>query len=180
MFKKITENNILFFLIKAFLLYLLWYVSYDLFLHPKGFLDNLVAKNLAFWSSLILKTFGFIAIDSEAISTENITIIGIDGTSCLWVGDSCNGITLFALFIGFVVAYPGSIKNKLWFIPLGMILIHIINILRIVGLCMVLYYSPKTLDFNHTYTFTIIVYAFVFGLWLLWANRFSQLHAPNK
>ena len=174
MFKNITENKILFFLIKAFGLYLFWYILYDLWLHPKSILDNLVSTNLAYWSSLIINALGFIAIDSNAVSTENITVIGIDGTHGLWVGDPCNGITLFALFVGFVVAYPGKIKNKLWFIPAGMLLIHIINILRIVGLCLVVLYAPDALEFNHTYTFTILVYAVVFWLWLLWANRFAE------
>jgi exosortase family protein XrtF len=174
MLKYITENKILFFLLKAFGLYLFWYILYDLWLHPSSTLDNLVSTNLAFWSSLILKSLGFIAIDSNAVSTDNITVIGIDGTHGLWVGDPCNGITLFALFVGFVIAYPGKIKNKLWFIPIGMLSIHIINILRIVALCLIVYYSPESLAFNHTYTFTILVYAFIFWLWLLWSNKFSN------
>lgn len=173
MFKYITENKILFFLLKAFGLYLFWYILYDLWLHPKSTLDNIVSSNLAFWSSLILKILGFIAIDSAAVSTDNITVIGIDGTHGLWVGDPCNGITLWALFVGFVIAYPGKIKNKFWFIPLGMLLIHIINIARIVALCLIVYYAPNALAFNHTYTFTILVYAFVFWLWLLWSNKYA-------
>ncbi len=174
MLKYLTENKILFFLIKAFGLYLFWYILYDLWLHPKSTLDNIVSENLAYWSSLVLDLGGFRTIDYKTVSTDNITVIGVDGTHGLWVGDPCNGITLFALFVGFVIAYPGSIKNKLWFIPSGMILIHIINILRIVSLCLIVYYAPNTLAFNHTYTFTILVYACVFGLWLLWANKFSN------
>lgn len=175
MLKYITENKILFFLLKAFGLYLFWYILYDLWLHPKSTLDNLVSTNLAFWSSSILNLLGFIAIDSNAVSTDNITVIGVDGTHGLWVGDPCNGITLFALFVGFVIAYPGKIKNKLWFIPMGMLFIHIINILRIVSLCLIVYYSPDSLAFNHTYTFTILVYAFVFWLWLLWSNKYGNI-----
>jgi len=174
MLKYITENKILFFLLKAFGLYLFWYILYDLWLHPKSTLDNLISTNLAYWSSLIIKSLGFIAIDSVAASSENITVIGIDGTHGLWVGDPCNGITLFALFVGFIIAYPGKIKNKLWFIPLGLLSIHIINILRIVSLCLIVLYKPESLAFNHTYTFTILVYAYVFWLWLIWSNKYSN------
>jgi exosortase family protein XrtF len=174
MLKYITENKILFFLLKAFGLYLFWYILYDLWLHPKSTLDNLISTNLAYWSSLIIKSLGFIAIDSVAASSENITVIGIDGTHGLWVGDPCNGITLFALFVGFIIAYPGKIKNKLWFIPLGLLSIHIINILRIVSLCLIVLYKPESLAFNHTYTFTILVYAYVFWLWLIWSNKYAN------
>lgn len=174
MLKYITENKILFFLLKAFGLYLFWYILYDLWLHPKSTLDNLISTNLAYWSSLIIKSLGFIAIDSVAASSENITVIGIDGTHGLWVGDPCNGITLFALFVGFIIAYPGKIKNKMWFIPLGLLSIHIINILRIVSLCLIVLYKPESLAFNHTYTFTILVYAYVFWLWLIWSNKYAN------
>ncbi len=174
MLKYITENKILFFLLKAFGLYLFWYILYDLWLHPKSTLDNLISTNLAYWSSLIIKSLGFIAIDSVAASSEIITVIGIDGTHGLWVGDPCNGITLFALFVGFIIAYPGKIKNKLWFIPLGLLSIHIINILRIVSLCLIVLYKPDSLAFNHTYTFTILVYAYVFWLWLIWSNKYAN------
>ena len=180
MLKYITENKILFFFIKAFGLYLFWYILYDLWLHPNSNIDNIVAENLAFWSSLVIKAIGFLPIDTHAVSTENVTVIGIDGTHGLWVGDPCNGITLFALFVGFIIAYPGKIVNKLWFIPLGMIAIHILNILRIVGLSLVVYYAPESLAFNHTYTFTIIVYSFVFSLWILWANKISYYSFQKK
>lgn len=174
MFKNITENKILFFLIKAFGLYLFWYIIYDIWLKPTQVLDNLVSDNLVSISSKLIDLLGFISIDSKAISHDDIRVIGIDGTHGLWLGDPCNGITLFALFVGFVIAYPGKIKTKLWFIPAGIIAIHFINVIRIVALCVIVKYAPDSLAFNHTYTFTILVYAFVFWLWLLWANKFSE------
>jgi exosortase family protein XrtF len=106
--------------------------------------------------------------------------LGIDGTHGLWIGDPCNGITLFALFTGFVIAYPGPVKRKIWFIPLGLFAIHIVNILRIVALAFITLYAPSYLEFNHTYTFTIIVYSFVFFLWMLWANKFSKPEEPTS
>ncbi len=88
--------------------------------------------------------------------------------------EGCNAISVMILFISFVVAFTGKFKNTLWFIPLGMLAIHIINILRIVSLSLIVKYAPDYLAFNHTYTFTILVYAFVFWLWLLWSNKYSN------
>jgi hypothetical protein len=34
---------------------------------------------------------------------------------------------------------------------------------------------PQYLDFNHLYTFTILVYAIIFILWYIWAKKY----APN-
>ena len=165
------------FLIKALLLYLGYYLVYELWLRPQRWLDMLVISNLETASSLILTSLGFSLIQES--SDVFIRTIGIDGTNGLWIGDPCDGLTLFALFAGFVIAYPGPIKTKLWFIPLGLTLIHLLNILRIVALVVIVYYfpDPEVLDFNHTYTFTMLVYAFVFGLWYIWANKLGGIKA---
>ena len=34
--------------------------------------------------------------------------------------------------------------------------------------------DPEILDFNHTYTFTILVYGYVFYLWYLWSRIGSE------
>lgn len=167
------------FLIKGLGLYILWYVVYEVWLHPQGTVDLWVIKSLEQWSYFILDGLGFVTL--EASHVENIRTIGIDGTHGLWIGDPCNGLTLFALFGGFVLAYPGPWRHKLWFIPAGLLAIHVINVLRIVSLSIIIFYfpDPAVLDFNHTYTFTILIYSFVFFLWYVWASKFSGIKASE-
>ena len=163
------------FLLKAVFLFLTWYFVYELWLHPQFSVDMAVIRNLEDLSSALLTALGYSLIpDSEVPSMRTI---GIDGTNGLWIGDPCNGLTLFALFTGFVIAYPGPVKKKLWYIPLGIICIHLLNVLRITALALIIYYfpDPEVLDFNHTYTFTILVYAFVLCLWYLWAVKLSGI-----
>jgi exosortase family protein XrtF len=110
----------------------------------------------------------------QGLFGEGIRTAGIDGSHGVWVGDPCNGLTLFALFTGFVLAFPGPVVRKLWFIPVGIITIHILNVLRVTCLAIIQYYTPQYLEFNHTYTFTILVYSYVFVLWYVWAARLSK------
>lgn len=177
--KTFLKNPFYQFLLKALILYLSYYLIYELWLRPQRWLDMLVISNLETASSFILKALNFTLIQES--SDVFIRTIGIDGTNGLWIGDPCNGLTLFALFAGFVIAYPGSLKTKLWFIPLGLIMIHLLNILRIVALVVIVYYfpDPEVLDFNHTYTFTMLVYGFVFGLWYIWANKHGGIKAAK-
>ncbi len=168
------------FLIKAFGLYFFWYLLYEMWLHPQGRIDEAIIDQLVNANNFILSLFGYTLIP-EAAGSHDIRVVGIDGTHGLWIGDPCNGITLFALFTGFVIAFPGAIKTKLWFIPVGILSIHLINVIRIVALCIVLKYFPDSLEFNHTYTFTIVVYGYVFLLWILWATKFSGINfSENK
>ncbi len=106
---------------------------------------------------------------------NDMQVFGIDGSNGVWIGGPCNGITLMFLFAIFVIAYPGGIKNKLWFVPLGILIVHTINIIRILALVFIAKYDYRYLDFNHTYTFTFLAYSVVFGLWMLWVNKFSNI-----
>jgi len=46
MFQFAKKNPAAFFLLKALLLYIFWYLFYELWLHPIGYLDAFVIDNL--------------------------------------------------------------------------------------------------------------------------------------
>lgn len=160
------------FIVLAALLYLSWYFLYEVYILPWGKLDRLVIDNLILLAAFVLRSFGYDLIPTPP-EDVSIRTIGVDGTHGLWIGDPCNGLTLFALFSIFVLAYPGPIRKKAWFIPLGLISIHFLNVLRVVALSIIVTYDYAYLDFNHTYTFSIIVYSYVFFLWYLWAGKLA-------
>ena len=41
------------------------------------------------------------------------------------------------------------------------------------------YAAPEWLKFNHDYTFTVLVYAVVFGLWYGWVRWFVLAKSPS-
>ncbi len=168
------------FIVLAVLLYLGWYVIYELYINPWGKLDRAVIENLILIAGFFLRAMGYELIPSPPEHVSERTI-GIDGTHGLWIGDPCNGITLFALFTIFVLAYPGPIKKKAWFIPFGLVTIHLLNVIRVMALSIIVTYDYAYLDFNHTYTFSVLVYGYVFFLWYLWAGKLANRpQAPQK
>jgi exosortase/archaeosortase family protein len=86
---------------------------------------------------------------------------------------------LYALFAGFVLAFPGPVRRKLWFIPLGIAAIYLLNIIRIGVLALNHLYYHESVEFNHHYTFSFVVYACIFLLWMLWARRLSSRPAAT-
>lgn len=169
--KEIVKSKTVKFIFLACFYYLLWYFFYNFIIHPWEVLDRIVINNSSYFTIKILNLLGFNAF---TYNTDAIRTVGIDGTTGLWIGDPCNGLTLFALFTSFILAFPGYWLKKLIFIPAGIILIHFANIIRITLLCIILYFNPKYLDFNHTYTFTFLVYLFIFFLWYIWIKFFSN------
>jgi len=163
----LEQKQIVYFFLKALLLYVLWYFVYDLWLYKVGWLDNLIIDNLILLSDKALNVLGYITF-------VNVHDIGIDGSHGVHIGSPCNGIDLMALFVGFILLYRGNWKVKIIFSVIGLGIIHMLNLIRVVSLIIVAKNYPTYLDFNHKYTFTIILYSLIFLGWVLWVKKFSK------
>lgn len=168
----IKNNKFLRFLLSAGIIYLSLFLVYQFLIKKYTHYDQKFIGSIIVAAEAIVNLFGFRTF--KMLQDLDLQVVGIDGSTGVWVGSNCNAITLFSLFTVFIIAYPGHQKSKWWFIPAGILAIHIVNILRVVALMLINFKAPKYLDFNHTYTFTFVVYAFIFWLWMIWVNRFSN------
>jgi exosortase family protein XrtF len=167
MLLSLLKKPILRFLITVLVLYLLAYLVYNFWIHPSEKIDLFVVDATIFLSRIILEGLGYTVFTGEE------RVIGVDGTGGLWIGDNCNGITLFILFAVFIIAYRGPIKPKIIFITLGILSLQLLNVLRVVGLAILDTHSRAWTEFNHSYTFNIIIYGYIFYLWMLWVNKYA-------
>jgi exosortase family protein XrtF len=178
MFNKIRNNKFHFFILKAGVLYALCYFLYEFIVKRNTRGDQLFIREIINLCKWIFDIMGYKTFASKEVN--DFQVFGIDGSNGVWIGGPCNGITLMFLFTIFVIAYPGNFKNKLWYIPLGILIVHTINIARIIGLALIAKYDYTYLDFNHTYTFTFLAYSAVFGLWMIWVNKLSGTKLSEK
>lgn len=173
------SNAFVRFIIVAGLLYLSLYFIHQFLIkrytaYDQKFIGFIILNAEAILNALGYKTF-------TVLQDRDMQVIGIDGSNGVWVGSNCNAISLFSLFSVFIIAYPRPHKHKWWFIPVGILLIHFINVIRVVALAIIAKSSPAYLDFNHTYTFTFFVYTFIFLLWIIWVNKFASTRSlPNE
>lgn len=153
-------------------LYLIWLIVYQYVIKIYTVWDFELNYNIVEISNFWLNSFGIPSyIDVES---DHIMLLKDTGYNAgVWVGDNCNGFKLFSIFSIFLLAYPGSSWSKLWYIPLGIILIHLANIVRIMALFIISDHHPEWLDFNHLYTFTAFVYGVIFLLWIVWIKRYG-------
>ncbi|MES2762431.1 MAG: archaeosortase/exosortase family protein [Bacteroidota bacterium] len=178
MLAKIKNNKFHFFILKAAFLYGFCYFLYEFIIKRNTRGDQLFIREIINICKWIFDLLGYKTFASKEVN--DFQVFGIDGSNGVWIGGPCNGITLMFLFAIFVIAYPGNVKNKSWYLPLGILIVHTINILRIIALALIAKYNYTYLDFNHTYTFTFIAYSAVFGLWMLWVNKFSGTKKSEK
>jgi exosortase family protein XrtF len=169
--KAFKQNAFVKFLITAGILYFVLFLIYQFFIKRYTLYDQQFIGSIINASESVLHTLGFKTF--KVLQDRDMQVIGIDGSNGVWVGSNCNAITLFTLFAIFIIAYPGNQRHKWWFIPAGILAIHLLNIMRVVALAIIADISPTYLAFNHTYTFTFLVYGFIFLLWMTWVNKFS-------
>jgi exosortase family protein XrtF len=168
---KLPSNAFSKFILISGSAYLGLYLVYQYVVKQYTYYDQKFIGQIIEGADFILKTFGYKTF--KVLQDRDMQVVGIDGSNGVWVGSNCNAITLFGLFAVFIIAYPGQHKNKWWFVISGIIAIHLLNIFRVVGLALLSLKAPAYLDFNHTYTFTFIIYGFIFVLWMIWINRFA-------
>lgn len=173
MVDKIKENKIVQFVLVGGLVYVVWLLTYNILIKNYTIWDYYLNYNIAELSVTFFRWFNVDAameIDSDHV----IVSFPFSNFRGVWVGDNCNGFKLFSIFSIFIIAYPSNWKSKLWFIPIGILIVHIANIIRIMALVIINDTNPAYLDFNHDYTFTIFVYSIIFGLWYWWLKKYSK------
>jgi exosortase family protein XrtF len=161
--KLYRENrSAVFFVLKLIGLYIGLQLIYDFVITPYTTLDSWLILQIISQAESILTFFGYELLEHNLYSTYHM---GIKGTSGVVIGNPCDGLSLFILFAAFIVVFKGKWWVKLLFVGVGILFIHILNVLRVVALALVVKYHPEQLDFHHSYTFTLLVYAFIFLLW---------------
>ena len=161
------SKQIVRFLLIAFSLYITWYLFHDILISPNNYIDSWLSGTETWLTAGTLNIIGYDA----AFQTN---VVYINGYPVVLVSNVCNGMVLFALFSGFIIAYPGPWKAKLFYIPVGIFLIYVLNVLRIMALALNSWHSRDTLEFNHKYTFAFVVYACIFAFWMFWIKRYAQ------
>lgn len=162
------------FIIWAAITYTIGVLVYDLFLLPHTNLDETIIHGLVHVSEWILSWMGFQLLPHSQLWWNTIHIVGSNG---VWISSNCDGFSLLWVFSAVFIFLNGNWKRKLIYLPIACLIIEAVNILRIVSLAIIEFYSPKSLAFNHDYTFTILVYGVVIGLWYYWI---SHLASPSK
>ena len=91
------------------------------------------------------------------------------------VMNDCLGTDMMFAFAALVIAFPGKMIDRLWFLPLGWLGVQIINIVRIVGLTLVWLRWPPDGSFDTHDMFNIATTLFVLGMFLFWVKRYKKV-----
>lgn len=98
----------------------------------------------------------------------------LDGHSILSVYEGCNGINVWIIFAGFMLAVARPASRLAWFVLAGSAIIFLLNLGRLLALFFVAVKYPEALYFVHKYLFTALLYGAVFAMWYFWIAYYGK------
>lgn len=90
---------------------------------------------------------------------------------------ACTGIKQAYIFFCILAFYRGPWKHKLWYIPLGLVVVYLFNVFRITFIIGVVEFRPEWFHFLHITAFKYLFYAVIFLMWVVWEEKF--VHKPG-
>ena len=165
-------------LLRFVLLYVALVLAYQLYLN--GY-KNLGLDPVSTWvakqTSFLQNLFGYASQLVAGKPEEETTWYYVSGKYVSRMVEGCNAISVMILFLAFIFAFFKGAKTFV-FAGLGLLFLHIINVLRIVGLNILLVELPQYSKLGHDFLFPAIIYGSVVVLWLVWI-KFFALKAPK-
>lgn len=168
----------LFFILRFVGLYLVANTLYGLYVNSALPGADVFTKVVATQTAWILSQVdepvqASVTTTSAYVSLLNAKDLGVS------VYEGCNGANVFIVYLSFLVAYVGPFMLWLRFAAIGLVLVHLINLVRVSLLFEVAIYFPDQLYLFHKYLFTAIIYCLVFALWFVWVNAVKKAQADG-
>lgn len=159
------------FLLKFILINAILTQAYSLYLDSFSSTDSFTYE-VSVESSNLARFIGFDSYIEQNPNEPSVRFF-LDNVYRVKIVEGCNGLAVMILFLSFVIAFGGRLLDMLVFIPLGILLIHLANIIRLVFLVYIYVYHYNYADSFHDYIFPAIIYGMVFILWVIWVNYFA-------
>jgi len=124
--------------------------------------------NIASTSNTILNYIGIktIIIDGDTIF--------LPSNVALKIILECTGLYEIIILSSIILAYPTGIKNKIFGIILGIIIIYVLNMIRLVSISYILVYYTDKFDFIDRYLWQVSLVIFISLTYIIWLKSIER------
>jgi len=138
---------------------------------------------VTFWGLDISETFIFMAKHVAQVTAAILHFLGwnvsLDSTNMVRheTGNSaqiiwaCSGLKQAYIYFCIIAFSRGPWLKKLWYIPLGLLIVYFFNIFRITVIVACIDQHPNWFEFLHLYFFKYLFYGVIFGMWVYWEEK---------
>lgn len=156
------------FLLRCLLIFIIWKLIYHIVLFPIRMPDKQLTNNAAF---LTVQLLHLTYPDASIIITEKNTPLPkkdilLNNKKVVGIADGCNGLELYVLYLGFLIAFSAKRKDLLLYGFGGLAIIFILNIFRCYLITLLNISSSSLSEVAHHYIFKLFIYGVMFFLWM--------------
>jgi exosortase/archaeosortase family protein len=188
-------KGILYFLSLLFLFWGLWKITIDgdmddldidYMQHPVGVM-YLFGKDVTpewfytacRWLTSSVSWFIHLFPDTGSLVTEDYFLYFPEGKMSIRIVWGCTGVKQMSIFCAIMICYFGPWRKKIWYIPLGCLILTIYNIMRIGSITMLTNGHPEKFETLHDGISRYIYYTIIFFLWLYWEELIAKKHRKH-
>lgn len=159
-------------LLRFIVIYLVLLFAYQFYLNA-GKADGLdpFSRMIADQVASIQKVSGFPTLLYDDVKNEQVWFY-VKKNYVTRMVEGCNAISVMILFISFVFAFYKGSKTFVFALA-GLVILYLMNLLRIVGLNVVMSDYKEYGKMFHDFIFPAVIYGTVVVLWLVWIKFFA-------
>ena len=163
------------FLIKFLLFYVVFAFLYKMYLNQYDAATNEVDYFTEVVANQTVDLLNLVVGEAKNLphQTESSIKVYFKDKYLARVVEGCNAVSVMILFAAFIFAFSNRWKKTGLYIVIGILIIHVLNIIRIALLTYALYYYPAYEKLLHGTIFPLFIYGVVFLLWIFWITKFS-------
>ena len=116
---------------------------------------------------------------TDTFTSEGVIMYFTDGEMKIRIIWGCTGVKQLYIFSTIILLYSGPVKDKLWYIPCGCVILWTFNIIRIVAIYFLTRNHAEWFDFLHEGIFRYVFYGIIFLLWVIWEEVYVKKNAQH-
>ncbi len=153
---------------------LIIHISFRFWVHHLHYfpIERLYAGASVFMENLVFQQANWVLTRILQIPVKTYDLsLWFTNNKGIIIGDGCTGLKQIIQVSLLFLIYPGPWKHKAWFIPAGILVMHITNIVRITLLGIAINLNLPGIHFLHSYILRLLFYIVIFGLWWIWDEK---------
>lgn len=167
-------------LLRFIIIYVVMVFGYQFYLNQFHHLGlDPISKWVSEQAVFVQKLFGYPSQMVQGTAEQETAWFYVAGKYVSRMVEGCNAISVMILFLAFVFAFFKGAKTFV-FAGLGLLFLHVMNVLRIAGLNILLREMPQYSKIGHDYFFPAIIYGSVVILWMIWIKFFALKKITNE
>lgn len=167
-------------LLRFVVIYIVLVFGYQLYLNQfKGLGLDPVSEWVMRQVLLLQNALHYESLGVPGAPQDETTWYYVSGKYVSRMVEGCNAVSVIILFLAFIFAFYQGIKTFL-FAAAGVLILHLMNVLRIAGLNILIVEMPQYSKAGHDYLFPALIYGTVVVLWLVWIQYFTPKPARNE